>query len=176
MKSLPDVQKQIDDLFITFENIFTEAKAKVEEAKSFDLHRTEAESRLYEREKKCKEWEYRLEEEKAFLITVKNNQTLKEKQLSQFQEEQTKSKLAKEEAAVKIEEANKRISEATEATKRFEKARKDNQYLLYKLEDIKKREEELKQSELVDKNRKELLDARENRIKLTEERLQRYAA
>ena len=168
MNSFDLVKKQIDDLFVAFENIRIEAKQLMDEATSADLHRKEASERLDIREKQIKADTKRLEEERAYLVTVRTKQKEKELQLADFEKK-------KKESETLVEGAEKKLSEATEAMKKLEQMKADyNTSIKDKVEDLKKRESLLDRSEAIDRERKLLLDAREERIKATETRLQRF--
>lgn len=170
MISFDLVKKQVSDLFIAFENIQTEAKQSIDETKSADLHRKEANDRLVSLGNKMKLEESRLIEERAYLVTVRTKQKEKELQLASFE-------VKKKESELLVEGANKRISEAAESVKTLEQKKKDyDDSIGYKTEDLKKRESLIQKSESIDRDRKELLDARENKIRITEERLQRLAS
>ena len=170
MISFDLVKKQVSDLFIAFENIQTEAKQTIDEAKSADLHRKEANQRLDKREKEIAAESKRLEEERSFLINARLKQKEKELQLVDFEKK-------KKESETLIEGAEKKLSEATEAMKKLEQMKTDyNTSIKDKVDDLKKRESLLDRSEAIDRERKLLLDAREERIKATETRLQRFTA
>ena len=170
MISFDLVKKQVSDLFIAFENIQTEAKQSIGDSRSADLHRKEANERLDIREKEIAVKTKSLEMERAYLVTVRTKQKEKELQLASFE-------VKKKESELLVEGANKRISEAAEAVKKLEQKKKDyTDSLGYKIEDLKNRELIVRKSEAVDKDRKEFLDARENKIRITEERLQRLAS
>lgn len=177
MNSFDLVKKQIDDLFVAFENIRVEAKQLMDEATSADLHRKEASERLDTREKEIKADTKRLEEERAYLVDVRLKQKAKELQLADFEKK-------KKESEALVEGANKKIAEATETVKKLFAVSDDNkkydEQIKQRIEDLKQKENRISQrenliskSEEIDKQRKEILDAREKRIQQTEERLQR---
>jgi len=163
-----DLQKPYDDLKVLIENTLSEIVQKQKELENTEVVTKELRERQNEEKKQVEEQIKHLDMEKAFLVTVRDQQRLKEEALKISEIKYVN--LQKDQ-----EEFDKKREQIVKDTEELDKRKKVHEVLEEKYADMEKREKMIEREKLIDKERKELLDKREEHIRAKEQRLQRLA-
>lgn len=165
--TLTDVEKQFKDFLVSLDTILVSIEKREQELKALDqqAHEEIAKAAAVKKEQEAREQHIR--EEKAYIIKVGMEQKAKEKRLADLGTEEQKDKMRKEE----LEKVKVQLSEDTQ---KLEELKKSYSYLQALSDDLKKQQAIIDREKTIDKERKEILDAREKRIAQTEERLKKF--
>jgi len=172
-----DLHKPFDDFRIFIEEIeqeLTQKKSDIEgEVFLIQDKRAKQQSEL----KSLEEVRKQVEMEKAFLVKIRDNQTRKEEELKKredthklFVDEENR---LSEQRKIEEDEFLRKQLKAQKMLEELEKKRKDITIMEERIKDLELREKMVEKEKEVDRERKELLNAREKQITQQEERIKR---
>lgn len=161
-QTLDNIRGMFSDLITAIESVSFQLEANEKEQKATEMRLVDKAEKLAEREKTALAEAKRLLEERAFLIRVRGEQKKKEESLVALEAQ-------RDVVDKKLDELNQKIKKMEELTAKA----KDMQEFERREQDLIQREDIYKRSLIIDKNRKEILDARERRIEQEEQRLKK---
>jgi len=164
--NLNDLKKHIEDVITELGLAYNESEILISEAKNAEERRITKNKDQEDREKKIIADGRKLNEERAYLVQVRDSQKVKEIRLANLEEQEKKMK----DILVEIDEKKREVAGEME---KLNAKRKDLEYINLKMEEMKKEQVMMEKEKALDRQRKELLDQREKRITETEQRLQR---
>jgi hypothetical protein len=165
---IDEIRKQYSDLCVALENAMHDIQNSESELKARDQSIIERQNKLKLQEETNTFEKRKLEMEKSFLATVRDQQKVKDEELKILDVKRLNLNKDQEEFNKKKEEFDKKSLELEGKIKQYE-------FLEVKFADLEKREKMIEREKLIDKERKEFLDKRDENIKLKEQKLQRLA-